>query len=261
MGHDNLVLLHYVHQICKEFYDIDFAKICSAVFRHKVADVCVKTALIGFPLEFSKCQHCILNFSNVIQCHPFDSLPDQLPVTIIQPSHHSHVDPHDLASLDHHISRMGICVEKAVVHNLLDKIIYKFAADLIKVIAACEKLFLMVDGNTINVFHNKDAGCGIFSVKNGRFYKCHIFIFPGKFFHVGCFRQEIHLFLGDTPQLFQHKIQIYRFLDAYRGKELHRLFHQSDIPGHDFVDALSLNLYHNFFAGFQDGAVYLGDRG
>ena len=65
---------------------------------------------------------------------------------------------------------MGVCVEKAVVHNLLDKIIYKFAADLIKVIAACEKLFLMVDGNTINVFHNKDAGCGIFSVKNGRFY-------------------------------------------------------------------------------------------
>ena len=119
----------------------------------------------------------------------------------------------------------------------------------------------MVDGNTINVFHNKDAGRGIFPVKNGRFHKCHLFIFSGKFFHVCRFRQEIHLFLGDTPQLFQHKIQIYRFLDADRGKELHRLFHQADIPGHDLVDALSLNLYHNFFAGFQDGAVYLGDRG
>ena len=65
---------------------------------------------------------------------------------------------------------MGICVEKAVVHNLLDKIIYKFAADLIKVVAACKKLFLMVDWNTINVFHNKDAGRGIFPVKNGRFH-------------------------------------------------------------------------------------------
>ena len=119
----------------------------------------------------------------------------------------------------------------------------------------------MVDGNTIDVFHNKDTGCGILPVKNRRFHKCHIFIFSGKFFHIGCFRQEIHLFLGDAPQLFQHKIQIYRFLDAYRGKELHCLFHQADIPGHDLVDALSLNLYHNFFAGFQDGAVYLGDRG
>ena len=156
---------------------------------------------------------------------------------------------------------MGVCVEKAVVHNLLDKIIHIFAADFIKVVAACKKFFLMVDGNTVDVFHNKDTGCGIFSVKNGRFYKCYIFIFPGKFFHVGGFCQEIHLFLGDAPQLFQHKIQIYCFLDAYRGKELHRLLHQADIAGHDLVDALSLNLYHNFFAGFQDSAVYLGDRG
>ena len=39
------------------------------------------------------------------------------------------------------------------------------------------------------------------------------------------------------------------------------LFYQADIAGHDLVDALSLNLYHNLFADFQDGAVYLGDRG
>ena len=37
----------------------------------------IPLALIRFPLEFSKCQHCILDFSNVIQCHSFDSLTDQ----------------------------------------------------------------------------------------------------------------------------------------------------------------------------------------
>ena len=245
-----------------DFYDIDFAQICGAVFRHKVSDVCVKAALIGFPLEFSKCQHCILDFSNIIQCHSFDSLPDQLAVTFIQPSHHSHVDPHDLAALDHHISRMGICVEKAVVHNLLDKIIYKFAADLIKVIAACEKLFLMVDGNTINIFHNKDAGCGIFPVKNRRFHKCHLFIFLE---NSSMLAASVRKFISSW--VTRHSSSSTRFrstasLMLTGGKELHRLLHQSDIAGHDFVDALSLNLYHNFFAGFSGTArLYLGDRG
>ena len=167
---------------------------------------------------------------------------------VVQTSHHSHVDPDDPAALDHYISRMGICVEEAVIHYLLDEVVYEFAANLVQVVASCQEGFFVINRNAVDVFHDQHVGGGVFPVKDGGFYKGYVFVFAGKFLHVGGFGEEVHLFLSDTPKLFQHKVQVYGFLDGYRRKELHRFFHKADVPGHNFVDALSLNLHHYFFA-------------
>ena len=152
-------------------------------------------------------------------------------------------------------------MEKSIVHYLLNKIINKFASDLVQIIASCQQSLLVVNGNAVNVFHHKHAGSGVFPIKDRRFHKCNVLVFPGKFLHVGSFGKEIHLLLGNPPQLFQNQIQIHGLLNTHWRQQLHRLFHKTDITGHDLIDALSLNLHHHFFPCFQDGAVHLGDGG
>ena len=96
---------------------------------------------------------------------------------------------------------MGICMEKSILHDLFDEIIHIFRSNLIKVIAIGQKIGLVIDGKTVNIFHHQNMRRNILSVKNWHFNKSHIFILLGKFRHVGSFCQEIHLLLGHCPQL------------------------------------------------------------
>ena len=61
---------------------------------------------------------------------------------------------------DHYISRMGICVEEAVIHYLLDEVVYEFAANLVQVVASCQEGFFVINGNAVDVFHDQHMhGC------------------------------------------------------------------------------------------------------
>ena len=73
-----------------------------------------------------------------------------------QPSHHAHVDPDDLAVPHTKITRMWIGMEKAIYHNLLNKIINELTADLIQIIAVFLKILLIINGKAIDILHHNN---------------------------------------------------------------------------------------------------------
>ena len=201
MRHHDLIFLHDLHQIHHDFRHINISHIRSTIFLHQSPDIFIKLTGIRFALKLTKSQNCILDLSDIVHGNPFNGFSNQLTVMLCEPSHHSHIDPDNLSFLDPHISRMGIRMEKSILHDLFDEIIHIFRSNLIKVIAIGQKIGFVIDGKTVNIFHHQNMRRNILSVKNWHFNKSHIFILLGKFRHVGSFCQEIHLLLGHCPQL------------------------------------------------------------
>ncbi len=54
--------------------------------------------------------------------------------------------------MDHDVARMGICVEKAVVHHLFDEVVYEFTADFVQVIAVLQQLLPLLSMGTPSIY-------------------------------------------------------------------------------------------------------------
>ena len=135
MRHHDLVFLHDLHQIHHDFRHINISHIRSTIFLHQSPDIFIKLTGIRFALKLTKSQNRILDLADVVHGNPFNGFSNQLTVMLCEPSHHSHIDPDNLSFLDPHISRMGIRMEKSILHDLFDEIIHIFRSNLIKVIA------------------------------------------------------------------------------------------------------------------------------
>ena len=127
--HHDLVFLHDLHQIHHDLRHIDISHIRSTIFLHQIPGyphrACCES---GLPLNLTKSQNCILDLSDIVQWPPLPHawLRSAHGHALREPSHHSHIDPDDLAALDPHIARMGIRMEKAILHHLLDEVVHKF---------------------------------------------------------------------------------------------------------------------------------------
>ena len=100
----------------------------------------------------------------------------------------------------------------------------------------------------------------IFAIEPRRCNKSHILIALGKFFHTGCLQKEIHLLLGDSPELVQNHVNIHHVLDRTWRDQLCRFVEQTDISGHYLIDTLPLNFDDNIFPSLQNRPVDLCDR-
>ena len=154
--HCNLVLLHDLHQILHNLCNINIAKIFRTVFGHQIAYIFKQFALIRLPTEFSDCQNSILDHTDIIQRNTFNGPSDFFPVMLRQTAHHSHINPDDLAVPHTKITRMRIGMEKAIYHNLLNKIINELTADLIQIIAVFLKILLIINGKAIDILHHNN---------------------------------------------------------------------------------------------------------
>ena len=216
MGHGDLIFLHDIHEILKDFCHVNASHICSAILCHQSPDVLIKLALIWLSAKFSKRQHSILDHADVIKGNTFHSLCNLLPVALCKPSHHPHVDPDNLTVPDPYISRVWISMEKAVVHDLLDEIIHIFASYFIHVIAGFQQMFFIINGVTVNILHHNNRRRGVFFKKNRRIYKYNVPVLLFELFHVPGFNDKIHLFLSDLPQFIQHHFKIHHVSDTDR---------------------------------------------
>ena len=90
-------------------------------------------------------------------------------------------------------------MKKTILDHLPDKVICQFTSDLIKIIAVRTQRFLVVNPNAVNIFHNKHMRRRIFLIQFRDANEYNFFILFSEFFHIGSFRQEIHLFPRDTP--------------------------------------------------------------
>ena len=150
-------------------------------------------------------------------------------------------------------------MEKPVVHNLLNIIVYQLASDLLQIIAPGQQRLFIVNAAAVDILHYEYMDSGILLVQNRSSHKGHILIPPGKLLHIGGFCQEIHLISCDRPHLIQNKIQICHALDTDRRKKFHRFVEKGNIPGHLFINALSLDFYHDLLPGSQNRCVHLGN--
>ena len=178
---------------------------------------------------------------------------------LCQAAHHSHIDPDNLPVPDLHVAGMRICMEKPIVHNLLNIVVYQLASDLLQIIALSQQRLLVVNPAAIDIFHYKYMDGGVLLVQNRSPHKSHILIPSGKLLHIGCLCQKVHLVSSDRPHLVQNKIQICHSLDTDRRKKFYCFMKKGNIPGHLFINALSLDFYHDLLPGSQNRCVHLGN--
>ena len=105
-------------------------------------------------------------------------------------------------------------MEEAVLHDLLDIVIYKLPADLAEVIALRLKTLLVIDRASADILHDKDAGSRILMVQLRASDVADPLVVPGEFLHVGGFLEEIHLLLRRRPEFVQDHLKIYHVLEA-----------------------------------------------
>ena len=55
-----------------------------------------------------------------------------------------------------YISRMGICMEKAIVHDLLDIMVNQLCSDLFQIVALFFKHFFFIDRISFDIFHHQN---------------------------------------------------------------------------------------------------------
>ena len=84
----------------------------------------------------------------------FDALDHDASVSFRQPAHHAHINPYDPAIPYFDVAGMGIGMEEAVIHDLLDEVIDEFTADLVQVIAVFLQVFGIVDGPAADILHD-----------------------------------------------------------------------------------------------------------
>ena len=152
-------------------------------------------------------------------------------------------------------------MEEAVVHDLVDEIVGKFAADLVKVITTGNQFGFVIDRNARDVFHDKRAAGGMFSVK---LWNVDVFILRvvrGKFLHVGGFLEEVHFILRDSPELVYDCVEIHEIPElADRREPADNTLEEPYVACHRIINAFTLHLDDDFFTGQQAGFMHLGDR-
>ena len=154
-----------------------------------------------------------------------------------------------------------IGMEEAVIHDLLDIIVRQLGPDLAEVVARSSQLILLGDAHAVDALHHQYGGGGIVPVQGGRRDKSHVGVQLVEPLQVDGLGLEIHFLLGHHPHFVQDLIEVQQLVHRGVLEQLAGLLQQQDVTAHDLVDALPLNLHHHFFPCFQDGAVYLGDRG
>ena len=151
-------------------------------------------------------------------------------------------------------------MEKAVIHHLLDEVVDVLRPDLMKIVAALRQSFPVIDGHAFHILHHKNTARRILVVESRAGHIGDALVVSGKLLHVGGFLQEIHLLLGNAPELIQDHVQIHQILQiADRGHQMNQPVQQTDVSCHDIIDALSLHLDDNVLTGFQHRLVHLRD--
>ena len=260
MGHRDLVDLHNLHQLLHKDGHINLSHLQTAVFVDQLADIPVQLGCIRLPTKLAQHQHGILDHADIIHGDTLDRLAQLQTVPFGEPPHHAHIDPDDLTAAYTHIARMGIGMEKAILHDLPDIIVHQLAADLLQIVTVIGQGCFVIYGKTIDILHHQHMLCRILPVQLRRYHKGHVFIVAGKFLHIGSLGEEIHLLLCHRPHLIKHHVKIYQFFDAHRWKQLDCLVHHGDISRHQFIDARTLYLDNYGFSCLQNGMMYLRNR-
>ena len=159
-----MILFHDLHQFHQDLGNVDILHLHLAVLGHKHAQIVIQTCPVRLAPELADCHNSILDLTDITGGDALDRLLEQGPVMLAHPSHHTHIDPDDLAVPDPQIAGMGIRMEKAVIQNLMNIIVDKFRTDLIQIITVFQELFLVIDLNAIDIFHDKNTPCRITSV-------------------------------------------------------------------------------------------------
>ena len=105
---------------------------------------------------------------------------------------------------------MRICVEKAVLGDLLYIIVRQLVSQTAEIISRLGQLILPVNRNTLHIFHHQHMLGGVGRVDRRRIHIGHMLIEPAESFQIPCLRQEVHLLLGSDPHLIQYPIQIHQ---------------------------------------------------
>ena len=157
MRHGDFVFLHGIHDIHEKFRDINSQNIRLRIPLQNLTEILVQLFPIRFsPAEISQRENRVLDSCHITAGNTLHGFLQKPPVLIGQPPHHSHINPDNFASANPEIARMGICMEKAVLDNLFDKIIYQFFPDFIQVIAVLFQRLFIHDRIAVYVLHDKD---------------------------------------------------------------------------------------------------------
>ncbi len=89
-----------------------------------------------------------------MQSNAADAADHDSAVMIIESAHHAHVDPDDLSIQDLDIARMGVGMEKAIFHDLLDEAVDELLSDLIEVVPVFLQVLHVIDRPAADIFHD-----------------------------------------------------------------------------------------------------------
>ena len=262
MRHGDLVFLHGVHDIHEKFRNIDSQNICLRIPLQNLTEILVQLLPVRFPpAEIRQRENRIFDSCHITAGNTLHGFLQKPPVPICQPPHHSHINPDNFAPANPEIARMRICMEKAVLDDLFDKIIYQLFPDFIQIIAVLFQRLFIHDRIAVYVLHNKNMRGGVLPVKAGNAHESDIAVIAGKFLHVVRFLEKVHLLLRHFPEFIQNLVQIHNiFQSSDRRNQTGCLMKKPDVPCHQFPDSPPLNLDDNLFPGHQPGTVNLRHR-
>ena len=262
VGQADLVFLHDLHDLLEELCHVQTAEGSLAIPFQQLPQIFIQLALFGLAPEISQLKNGVLQRADVIERNASDRLPHELAVPFRQPSHHAHIDPDDLTIPDLYISGMGVGMEKTVIQDLLDVIADQLLSDLIQIVSGRQQAFPVVNGKAVNIFHDQYPGRRIFLILSGNAHVSDIPVVSAEFLNIGGFLEEIHLLLGNGPHFIQDHFHVDHILDISDGRQqADRPFQQSDIPGHDVINAFAFDFDDHLFPRTQPGPVDLGNRG
>ena len=258
MRHTDFVSFHDFHHSLQCLRYIDLPHGNRTEFFDKVSQIAVELVAVRFSPELSEVQNSIGNHGDVFHSETFNTTDHNLSFPLSQPSHHAHIEPDDFSVPNFDIPGVRIRMEEAVIHDLMNIVVYEFCAYFIKVILFSQKRILVVDRYTVHIFHDKDPGSRILPVELRNINIAEFGVVGRELFDVRSFLEEIHLFLRDHPEFVEDHVEIDDIAQiADRRKHPDCFVQKTDITSHLVVDSLALDLYNDFLTCVENGFVDL----
>ena len=198
---DRKDLLHGASQI-------DLLQILRHIRTHELFHVVIQTVvIIGSVMDPQRQDH-LGQLTDVISCHRRKRTADELPVTVVQLSHHAEIQPYDLSVADAQIADVRIRVKKAVMDDLFHVVIRQLGRNFPAVISFRSQRFIFIDPIAVDVFHDQHPGGGDVLAHLWHGNVTHTFVETGKPLHEIRLVDKIHLLFCRFPEFIQQDVDI-----------------------------------------------------
>ena len=150
----DVVYSKHIHDLPRQKAHLQRPKIQITILLHEDGNIFVETGVINTSPGQPQREYGRFHFQRIMVSQRKNRFAQRRTIPARKPSHHAQIQPDDLAASYPDITRMGIRMKIAVLHNLFDIILSQTMPQVIHIEPLRLQGCNIVEANAVNIFHH-----------------------------------------------------------------------------------------------------------